>query len=347
MNYKEIGETGIKIPAIIFGTSALGNLYTALDENVKLSIVRNCISQMPSKPVVFDSAGKYGAGLALEMLGKCLRKLNIRTEDVIISNKLGWIQTPLVTPEPTFEKGVWHNLKYDAVQNISYKGIMKCWDQGNNLLGEMYKPQMLSVHDPDEYMANTTDENIRKKRFQDILDAYKALTEIKNLKKNITLGIGAKNWQIIKQVCSNIDLDWVMFANSFTIHSHPKELIDFMFELNKKNVTIINSAVFHSGFLVGGKYFDYRFIDQNDSQNADLLTWRKSFLKLCEINNVSPSHVCIRFGMSHPCIASIALNTSNPARVEKNIKEIQADVPAEFFYAMKRKGLIDPDYPFV
>ena len=52
MEYRPIGTTGIKLPQIIFGTSALGNLYTALDDETKNSIVRECINHV-SSPVVF------------------------------------------------------------------------------------------------------------------------------------------------------------------------------------------------------------------------------------------------------------------------------------------------------
>jgi D-threo-aldose 1-dehydrogenase len=46
-------------------------------------------------PVVLDSAGKYGAGLALEAIGEGLRALGVRAEQVLLSNKLGWLRVPL------------------------------------------------------------------------------------------------------------------------------------------------------------------------------------------------------------------------------------------------------------
>src|SRR5687768_6894669 len=103
MNYM---KTILDLPSIIFGTSGLGNLFVGLDEEEKLDIVRECIRFSKGK-IVFDSAGKYGAGLALETLGKCLKQLNVRPENVIISNKLAWLRTELKTAEPTFEPGVW------------------------------------------------------------------------------------------------------------------------------------------------------------------------------------------------------------------------------------------------
>ena len=147
------GQVGqpIQLPPVLFGTTCLGNIYEATSFENKLAIVKECIAAIPGVPV-FDTAGKYGAGMALEILGKCLKELQVPADGVLISNKLGWYQTELKTPEPTFEKGIWHDLKNDAVQRINYKGILDCFEQGNELLGG-YHSQMASVHDPDEYLA--------------------------------------------------------------------------------------------------------------------------------------------------------------------------------------------------
>ena len=115
----------LTIPPIVFGTSGLGNLFVTLGETLKYNVTRECINLSDGMDV-FDSAGKYGAGLALETLGRCLKKLNVKHDDVIISNKWGWLRTELTTEDPTFESGVWKNLKYDAIQKISYEGIMCC-----------------------------------------------------------------------------------------------------------------------------------------------------------------------------------------------------------------------------
>src|SRR5476651_2420199 len=163
----------LDMPPVIFGTSVLGNLFVALNEDIKLEIVKEYIKHSIGMPV-FDSAGKYGAGLALEPLGKSLKTLDIAPDKVIISNKLGWVRTPLKTPEPTFEPGVWRDLQYDAEQHISYDGILECFEQGNELLNG-YIPQMVSVHDPDEYLAKATSANEDEKLYNDILEAYRAL----------------------------------------------------------------------------------------------------------------------------------------------------------------------------
>ena len=347
MNYTEIINTGIKIPAIIFGTSALGNLYKALDKNTKLDIIRESLHSVDG-PIVFDTAGKYGAGLALEELGRTLSELDADPEKVIISNKLGWLRTKLESDEPTFEKGIWMDLSFDARQEISAEGIIRCLEQGNLLLGQKYRPRLLSVHDPDEYLSKAgTDQGLRVKLFDDILNAYKALIEIRKKDGSVALGIGAKDWRVIRQITDIINLDWVMFANSLTLYNHPIELVKFMSELSGKGVTIINSAVFNAGFLIGGNYFDYRLPDNKNNEDRKKFIWREEFFKICNKYSVIPSHACIRFGISHPAVSSIALNTSNPDHIKRNVEEVENEISPGFFTAMKAKGLIDKHYPFV
>lgn len=342
----EIGSTGVKIPPIIFGTSALGNLYSALSDDTKLKIVKEAIEHVPS-PVVFDSAGKYGAGLALEKLGECLAKLNVSPDNVVISNKLGWKRIPLRGDEPTFEKGVWKDLEFDAAQDISYEGILNCYEQGNKLLGGNYYPQMASVHDPDEYLSAAVSNKDRETRFAEIVEAYRALADLKQQGKVKAVGVGAKHWKVIEEISKVVELDWVMFANSMTILQHPKDLLDFMQQLHSKNISIVNSAVFHAGFLLGGDYFDYKLIKPDSEENRRIFNWRKYFLVLCAQHNVLPAAACVQFGASVPGVVSIALNTSKPENIKSNVEFVSSNIPAEFWADMKAKGLISNEYPYL
>ncbi len=345
MIYSQLGSTGLRIPKVIFGTSCLGNLYHALPEERKHRILLECFKHMP-RPVVLDTAGKYGAGLALEVIGRNLKEMGIPAKDVLISNKIGWLRTPLRAPEPMFEPGVWKGLKFDAKQNIDYDGILECWEQGNVLLGREYKPAMLSVHDPDEYLAAAENETRRQQRFRDILDAYRALSELKRQGHAGAIGVGAKDWRVIRDISRHTELDWVMLAVSFTVYTHPQELIDFMDELTGRGIGIINSAVFHAGFLTGGEYFDYRKPDPDDSRDKPLFVWREKFFAVCKEFDAAPADVCVRFGLSHPGVLAVALNTGRPERIKNNIDSVMNEIPAGLWDRFKEEGLIAMDYVF-
>ena len=340
----------IKLPKVIFGTSGLGNLYVVLEDKAKLEVVAAFIQHSATqKPIVFDSAGKYGAGLALETLGNCLRTLNVKPEDVLISNKLGWYRANELPSgaEPTFEPGVWHNLKYDAVQKISYEGILECYEQGNQLLNG-YKAELVSVHDPDEYVAGAQSPSEAEKRYNDILEAYRALRELKDRNEVKAIGIGAKDWRMIQRIAQEVNLDWIMIANSMTVHSHPQELVTFMEELQQRGIIIINSAVFNGGFLIGQDYYNYRLMDPVNDQ--ELFQWRADFTKLCDKYKVKPAEVCTVFGLSAPGVTSIALSTTNVNRVKQNLDMVaggNAIVPLNFWQEMKEHGLIDKNYTYL
>lgn len=340
MNSKN--PVNINLPPVIFGTSGLGNLFVALKDDEKLGIVSECV-RLSKEKAVFDSAGKYGAGLALEVLGRCLKELNVDPEDVIISNKLGWVRTKLKTEEPTFEPGVWKDLKYDAIQKISYEGIMECFLQGNELLGG-YIPQMISVHDPDEYVALAKDEVHSRKLYEDVLHAYEALFKLKQEGKVKAVGVGAKDWRMVKKIAGDVPLDWLMIANSMTIKSHPRELLDFIEEMETKGVYVINSAVFHSGFLVGSNYFDYHLITPGTPETNALFEWREEFFKLCKQFDVKPAEACVQFALHVPGVKSIALNTTNPKQIKANIDMPNVQIPFEFWEALQSKGVISINF---
>lgn len=343
MKRQSLGNSGIQVPPIIFGTSCLGNLYEAPPYEEKLASVQAMMQHVPA-PVVLDSAGKYGAGLSLETIGRCLRDLQVPPEDVMISNKLGWQRVPLTTPEPTFEPGTWKDLEYDARQAISYRGIIACWEQGLELLAEPYRPALVSVHDPDEYLEAAADEVDRRSRWQDILGAYRALDELKAAGELRAIGVGSKDWTVIRDLVQTIDLDWVMLACSFTLYRHPPEILSFMEELRQRGIGIINSAVFNAGFLLGGQYFDYRVPDPESSEDERLFVWRARFLACCRQHGVTPAAACVQFALSAPGIAAVALNTSRPSRIPQNVELVQATLPPAFWQELRSDGLIGDYY---
>ena len=343
---KPFGRTGLTVPPIIYGTSFMGNLYQELPWEVKLQIMKQWLVVSKTTPMI-DTAGKYGAGLALEVIGTGLKELGVKKDEIIISNKLGWYRVPLTTKEPTFEPGAWVNLQYDAVQKISYHGIMECWQQGCDLLGGYYKPQLVSVHDPDEYLFAALDEKDRIKRLNDILDAYVALFELKEKGEVKGVGIGAKDWKVIQELYEYVKFDWVMFANKLTIYHHPPEIIDFIERIHTEGVGIVNSAIFNAGFLTGGDYFDYRKIYPNLAADQKLLAWRETFFSICRKYQVEPGDACLQFALMMPQVCAVALNPSKPDRIGRNVEVLESELPSAFWKELQEKKIIGAHFKYL
>jgi D-threo-aldose 1-dehydrogenase len=339
MQISPFGHTGLSLPRVVFGSSDLGNLYKETPLAHKLETIKTCVSLTPGH-TVFDTAGKYGAGLALEVIGECLERLGVDPSHVVISNKLGWIRSPLLGEEPTFEPGIWKGIKHDAKQVISYRGIMECFEEGN-ALRKHYVPQLVSVHDPDEYLEAAKTSREKAQRFEDIIGAYQALAQLKKDGKVAGVGVGVKNWKVIPEIYQHVKLDWVMIANSLTIYSHPRELLDFVQLLSKDGVGVIDAAVFQGGFLVGGGLFNYKPLSPTHPKDREKLDWRSSFYDVCKQFQVSPAHACIQFALQVPGVDAVALSTVDPQRAEENFKAAQEPIAGEFWEEMKNKNLLD------
>ncbi len=341
LTHRPFGRTGLRVPPIVFGATNLGNLFVAPPDEVKRQLIANWFEQI-SPPVVIDTAGKYGAGLALEVIGRELAALQIDPADVVISNKLGWRRVPLSGDEPTFEPGVWIDLRHNAVQDISHDGILRCWDEARGMLGD-YQQQLVSVHDPDEYLAAAADPDERERRHSDVVGAYRALVELRDQGWARGVGMGAKDWRVIRELDRHCDLNWVMLANSFTVMHHPPELIAFVDSLAQRGIAVINSALTHGGFLTGGRFLDYHEIDPAREADAHALRWRERYQHVCESLGVSPYDVAIAFGASHPAVTTVALSTSRPARVESMVRSVSQRMPERVWSALKEARLIGWD----
>ncbi|MEH6550562.1 MAG: aldo/keto reductase [Pseudomonadales bacterium] len=326
------------LPKVIFGTSSLGNLYEEPSYDTKKAIVGEIVRQSGAQ-AMFDSAGKYGAGLALESLGGCLADLGVEPGQVSISNKLGWKRVPLTTDEPTFEVGVWKNIQYDAVQDISYQGILDCFEQGNQLLGN-YCADIVSVHDPDEFLDGARDATEHARRLEQLLEAYRALAELKQKGIVSSIGIGAKDITSIDLISDHVQLDWAMFANSITPYTHADNALSLLDKLQQQGVAVINSAVFNAGFLVGGEFFNYQKISPESHPEA--FAWRDRFYAICDNFDIEPALACVQFSFLFNNIASVALNTSSAKRISTNIALATTEVPAGFWQAMLAERLINP-----
>ena len=308
---------------IIFGTSCLGNLYREVPFETKVEIAVEWFKAFP-KPFI-DSAGKYGAGLSLECIGKALRELGKKPGDLTISVKLGWRRSRRLAPgeAETFEPGAWAGLEWDAKQDISEEGIIRCYDEAKELLG--YPIDYVSVHDPDEYLAAAVDVKSAK---DDILGAYRALFALKEKGEVKGVGIGSKDWTAIRDLWRDVKFDWVMFACAPTLLNHPPKLIEFVSELKAAGVFLIDSAVFNGGFLLGSDMLDYHKADP--VADATVFSFREKYLARCREFALDPAVPAVQYAYRLG-FNVVALNTSSPRRIVQNAAYATAVVPEAFW----------------
>jgi D-threo-aldose 1-dehydrogenase len=132
-----------------------------------------------------------------------------------------------------------------------------------------------------------------------------------------------------------------MFACSVTPYTHKASTLSLLKKLGKQGVSVINSAVFNAGFLLGSDNFDYKKISRDTHPGE--FSWRDKFNNICKEFDVKPAEACVQFSFLFEEIVSIALSSSSPKRVKSNISLAEAQVPKAFWQAMKSQGLISID----
>lgn len=119
LSHRALGPTGLKIPPILFGAAALGNACRVIADQAKSEIIAEWFR--PSRPPIFvEVAYDHGQGMAIEVLGRTLRRLEIAGDEILIQLAAGAV-------------------------------LSDDWEKCCRLLGDEYRPKLIAVHrdDPD------------------------------------------------------------------------------------------------------------------------------------------------------------------------------------------------------
>jgi D-threo-aldose 1-dehydrogenase len=123
----QLGGSGTRVPPIIFGTAALGNVPRIIPEQRKLAICGEWFKHV-EPPVWVDVAYHGGDGVALETLSRVLRRIDIPGDEVVVHLTLDSNQLP------------------------------DDWQKSCQWLGDEYRPKLLSVCQPGDEVCRVAGE---------------------------------------------------------------------------------------------------------------------------------------------------------------------------------------------
>ena len=209
--HRPLGRTGLRLPPICFGSAALGNVNRVIPEQSKLSICGEWFRGV-LPPVWIDADYRHGEGTALEVLGRMLRRLDVASDEVVV------------------------NLVLDGKQS-SRQGFAECWEKSCLLLGNDYRPKLVSIDQPND-------------------DAWRAASELKNAGEVAGVGIVVKDLQDATNLVSSLAPDWLTLAGGFTLMRQQAEAVALMSAAAEEQIPIVVAGVLEGGFLVGGNQLD-------------------------------------------------------------------------------------------
>ena len=179
---RKLGRAGVEVTELGFGTAPLGENWDIIEEDEASALLR---AAWDGGVRYFDTSPWYGKGQAEHRVGRALYRHP--RDEFVISSKIGRLLRRPLKPGP-FEQGEWlGGLKFDAMFDYSYDGVMRSFEDSLQRLG-INRIDVLLIHDLDTWHFKT-EAKVAPYMNQLYTSGWRALEELRD--QGVIKGIGA------------------------------------------------------------------------------------------------------------------------------------------------------------
>ncbi len=293
MKTTPIGQTGLTVTPLSFGTSSLGNMPDTYGYAVDEAQARETLRAMFAGPVnLMDSSRNYGLGRSEALIGQVLAEMGGLPEGYVLSTKL----------DRDMETG-----RFDADR------ARRSLEESLEALG-LDRVHILHLHDPEH--ARDIDEIRRAGGAMDVLFRMKE----EGLANAVGLAMGRLD--VMEPLLSDWSFDVLINHNRWTLLNRSA---DRMFTAaHEAGVAIINAAPFAGGALAKGASYGRVTYQETDAEGMAPV---RALEELCARHEVELGAVALQFSMRDPRIASTLVGTARVAGVARNLAWAEAVLP--------------------
>ena len=285
------------------GTSQLGGLYTAVDDETAYAALETAWSLGVRR---FDTAPHYGAGLSERRVGAFLSQFP--RDSYTLSTKVGRLLVPAEGDlhDPYFVGGDANIRVFD----FSREGILRSFEDSLERLG-LDRIDTLYLHDPDDHLD------------QAIGEGYPALATLREEGLISKIGAGMSNVPALERILLETTVDEIMLAGRYTLmdRSAADSLLPICLE---KKVNVVAVGVYGSGLLADprpGAYYDYRAATDDEIDTA--VDFRDAFAQ----HGIPLQAAAIQFPLQHPAIGSVGIGARNATQSKGNVDFLTWSIP--------------------
>jgi D-threo-aldose 1-dehydrogenase len=297
-----LARSGLTIPAICFGTTALGDMPDTYGYSVGADRARATLDTIFDGPIGFlDTSRNYGMGESEKRIGDAIRARGNLPKGFVISSKLDRNMDTMKFDGDRAHRSLEESLKALGVSSIP----------------------LLHLHDP-EYASDLSD--ITKKG-----GALDVLFRMKEQGLCQAVGLAAGRTDVMVPLLRDYDFDALISHNRFTLLNRQATE---MFELAKsRNIAVINAAPYASGILAKGaaKQPLFAYMPADD----DIKSRANSIEALCAKHGVPMGAAALQFSMNSPLVASTICGVSSPERVQQTINWANFEIPDALWEELK------------
>lgn len=297
MEYRKIGNTGMKVSKISFGASSLGGVFHSLREETGIEAVYTAVDNGIN---FIDVSPYYGHLKAETVLGKALK--NIERDRYYLSTKVGRYGKDGVNYWDYSGKKAKESV-YESMERLNVDHI-----------------DLINIHDIEfadlEQVCNET---------------LPALTELRDEGIVKHVGITNLNLRHFKYVIDHVPAGTVESILSFCHYTlNDDALADYLDYFESNNIGIINASPYSMGLLT-----ERGVPDWHPAPDA-LKRLATKAMAFCKSKGVSIEQVAVGFSVANPRIATTLFSTTNPENVLKTIRYANTPLDMELVAEIKK-----------
>jgi len=277
----------VSVPAVCFGTSALGNMPGTYGYEVDEARARDTLLAILDSPAPFiDTSRNYGLGESERRVGAVIRELGGLPAGAVISTKL--------------DRNMETN-RFDAAR------ARESLETSLEVLG-LDRVQILHLHDP-EYAAT----------IGDVTAPDGALRELHRMKEEglaDAIGLAAGNVEVMMPILREWDFDVMITHSRFTlVNRNAEPMMDLA---RSKGIAVLNAAPYSSGVLAKGADAYPRYVYMEASNEA--LEPVRRVESVCAEHGIALGAAALQFSMRDPRVTSTICGVSRPERVRQTLE---------------------------
>lgn len=327
--FKKLPRVDLRLTTLGLGCSQMGGLYQATSAREVEDVFA---SAWAAGVRYFDTAPYYGYTRSEHRLGAQLA--DCPRHEYVVSTKVGRLLRPDASVAPG--DGGWANpYPFRPQYDYSYSGVMRSFEDSQQRLG-LAHIDILYVHD----IGRNTHGELHDTYWQQLTTGggLRALDELRSSGAVKAVGLGVNEWQVVRDVMQEFDLDCIMLAGRYTLLEQDS-LSPFLDLCLQRGNAIVAAGVFNSGVLAGSNKFNY-----GDAPAHVVARVQKLSVTCAEFGVPLPA-AALQFPLAHPVVVCCVVGTRTAAQFEENLSWLEQEIPAELWQALRARGLLHPDAP--
>jgi aryl-alcohol dehydrogenase-like predicted oxidoreductase len=334
MQFKTLGDTGLLVSTICFGTMTFGGggdspmaearIWKAIgntDQAEADSLIKSCLDASIN---FFDTADVYSGGVSERILGQSFKNLGIARKDVVIATKV-YGRTGMGRNDVGASRGHILDAVDASLQRLQTDHI------------DLYQ-----IHGNDS--VTPIDETLRA------LDTLVTQGKVRY--------IGCSNWQAWKLATALATSQFKNLARFDTLQAYysiagrdlERELVPLL-EATKTGLLVWSPL---AGGLLSGKFsrtnqkpassrrseFDFPIVDKER-------TWKilDVMAPIAKSHNCSPARISLAWLLAKPFVTSVIIGAKSAAQLQDNIAAVDITLTAEEIKQLDEVSALSPEYP--